>query len=671
MANLGTLTYKDTPERRPRIAAISYKGLSRLVHSLMPEYVERADITVVDRVFDDAVDIARELVERDAVDVFLTAGANGAYLKDTFEIPVVRVPVTGVDLMRAIIKARRLSKQVAVVTYRETNSELEEIKELFNFDVEQRSYTTIDDAREQTRDLTTLGYEVIIGGSLATDLAERHGLIGILAYSGKSVGQSIEDAIDIARVRATEKRRSERVNIILRHLNEGVLAVDTAGRVELVNPALESLTNMSADEIYGRKLSEIAPTLGMGLTDTIRRGKPTLEKIERYKGLNLVTNRIPIRDNGLVCGAVLTVQDTSTIERVDRNIRARNRKRNLTARYTLDEIVGRSPPMRQARELCQRYANTNATVLITGETGTGKEVFAQGIHNASARRDAPFVAVNCAAIPDSLLESELFGYEEGAFTGSRRGGQAGLFELAHTGTIFLDEIAEMPVTLQTRLLRVLQEKEVLPLGRGDPIPIDVRVIAATNQDLRRAIDDGEMRSDLYYRLNILPIHLPPLRQRGEDVIDLALRHLKLNLAELGSRHEPQPLIECISPFLLRYSWPGNVREMENVIERLAVMYAHDEEIPQDISTHLSAIVPEFFVNPGTCASTSDNAHSLKAFVEQEEYNRIVDMVAQCDGNISEAARRLELSRSTLWRKLRRHEEHLSGAAFGEHGVYDT
>jgi len=668
MNRVGALTAKDSVTRRPRITVISYKGLSRLVQSLMPDYADRAEITVIDKVFDDAVDLARELVERDEVDVFLSAGANGTYLKDTFAVPVVRVPVTGVDLMRALIKARRLSEQVAVVTFRQTNSELDEIKELLSFDIEQRSYTTIDDAREAFRELASLGYKVIIGSSLVTDLAERQGLIGILAYSRNSVRQSIDDAIEIAHIRAAEERRSERVNIILRHLSEGVLAVDTDERVELINPSLEALTNISAEEIHGRELSELAPALG--LANTIRDGRPTLERIERYRGRTLVTNRIPIKDNDVVCGAVITVQDTSTIERVDRNIRARNRKRNLTAHYTLDDIIGASPAMRQVTALCARYADTNATVLITGQTGTGKEIFAQGIHNASRRREAPFVAVNCAAIPDSLLESELFGYEEGAFTGSRRGGQPGLFELAHTGTIFLDEIAEMPVALQTRLLRVLQEKEVVPLGRGDPIPIDVRVIAATNQDLREAMESGALRSDLYYRLNILPIHLPPLSERGEDVVDLARHHLEVTLAELGSDREAESLIQCIGPFLLRYSWPGNVREMENVIERLAVMYAHGEELPRNFGAQMWAMVPEFFAAPDDPAHDSDHPDSLKTFVEQKEYSRIVDMVAQCDGNVSEAARRLKLSRTTLWRKLRRHQDQdgtpaFNGAARGE------
>ncbi|HYW03642.1 MAG TPA: propionate catabolism operon regulatory protein PrpR [Gammaproteobacteria bacterium] len=658
MSQAGMLAAREPVTRPPRITAISYKGLSRLVHSLMPDYAGRAQITVLDKVFDDAVDIARELVERGEVDVFLSAGANGTYLKDTFTVPVVRVPVTGVDLMRALIKARRLSDQIAVVTFRQTNSELDEIKQLLNLDIEQRSYTTIDDAREAFRELASRGYKVIVGSSLVTELAERQGLIGILAYSPNSVRQAIDDAIDIAHIRAAEERRAERVNIILRHLSEGVLAVDDEERVQLVNPAMESLTGLSTDALEGRRLSELAPSLG--LAGTIRQGQASLEKIERFGSRTLVTNRIPIKDNDLVCGAVLTVQDTSMIERVDRNIRSRNRRRNLSARYSLDDIIGASPAMRQVTALCARYADTNATVLITGETGTGKEIFAQGIHNASSRRDAPFVAVNCAAIPDSLLESELFGYEEGAFTGSRRGGQSGLFELAHTGTIFLDEIAEMPVALQTRLLRVLQEKEVVPLGRGDPIPIDVRVIAATNRDLRESMESGALRSDLYYRLNILRIHLPALSERGEDVLDLARRHLAVTLAGLGSTRDAGPLIERIAPFLRRYGWPGNVREMENVIERLAVMYAHGDEMLRDTEAQLRAMVPEFFATPAEPGREADHPDSLKAFVEQNEYSRIVDMVAQCNGNISEAARRLKLSRTTLWRKLRRHR--------GQHGA---
>lgn len=621
-----------------------------MIQSLIPEYGDRAEITIVDSILEQASDVAQKLISDQKVDVFLSAGANGMYLRDTTELPVVRIPVSGVDLMRALLKARHMSDQVAVVTYEQTNSELEEIKDLVNLSVEQRCYTTIEDAKETFTELAHRGFRIIVGSSLITELAERQGLIGILVYSRNSIRKTIEDAIEIAHIRFAEEQRVDRMNAILGHLNEGVIAVDAEERIQLLNPAMENLTGLSSSDARGNRLAPLLPQLS--LRETIKSGRTSLERIEKLKNKKtIVTNRIPIRSNGTVSGAVLTIQDAQSFLRVDRNIRSHNRRIKFTAHYDFSNIVGRSPQIEESRELCKQYAETDATVLITGDTGTGKELFAQSIHNASTRRNAPFVAVNCAAIPDSLLESELFGYEEGAFTDSRKGGQTGLFELAHTGTIFLDEIAEMPAALQTRLLRVLQEKVVLPLG-GDPVPVDVRVIAASNRELKEAIADGSLRKDLYYRLNILHVELPPLRARGDDVILLANELLRLKLIELGKEQETEALITTIQSHLRSYDWPGNVRELENVVERIAVLWTHCRSFKkQQLEKRLRSIAPELFRAPQ--APTPESADSLKEFVERTEYQRICDTVEDCRGNLSEAAKQLQLSRTTLWRKLRR------------------
>lgn len=647
----GMMTVNSSVSKhRPRIVAVSYKALSRLIHSITSEYADRAQITAVDKVFDEASEIARKLVSRGEVDVLLSAGANATYLADSLGIPVVRVPVTGLDVMRALLKARTISDHIALVTYQQPNSELDEIKELINLDIEQRTYSTVDDAKETFRDLAHRGFRVIIGSSLVTEWAERRGLTGILVYSRNSIRSTIESAIEIARIRYVEEQRTERINTILGHLNEGVAAVDTEQRVVLANPAMESLIGLSSDNMRGKRLDDIAPQLG--LADVLKRGEPSLGQIAQINRKTIVINRIPILGNGVVTGAVLTIQDAQAISRADRSIRSRNRRTKFTARYTFADIIGSSPDLCRARQLCEQYAKTDATVLITGETGTGKELFAQSMHNASRRGSAPFVAVNCGAIPDSLLESELFGYEEGAFTGSRRGGQAGLFELAHTGTIYLDEIGEMPVSLQTRLLRVLQEKVVMPLG-GDPVPIDVRVIAATHCDLNKAMEEGSFRQDLFYRLNILKVGLPPLRQCADDVVQLARKLLRDKLGAQGVQRDIEKHIERIAPFLRRHTWPGNVRELENIMERLAVLSdGFDMFNDGQEEDGLRAVIPELFTAvPGD--SRLEDTSSLKQFVERTESQRIRDTVQECHGNISEAARKLHLSRTTLWRKLRK------------------
>ncbi|TQF00632.1 MAG: propionate catabolism operon regulatory protein PrpR [Spiribacter salinus] len=640
------------PHRRARIAVISYRGLSQLVGSLISEYRERADITIIDKVFDDAIQIATELVRSGQVDVILSAGANGAYLADTLGIPVVRIPVTGADVMRALLIARKMSDHIAVVTYQQPNSELEEIKDLVNLDIEQRTYTTIDNAKETFRELADRGFRVIVGSSLITELAKHEGLTGILVYSRNSVRSTIEDALEIALIRYTEEQRADRINTILSHLNEGVVAVDANQKIQLANPALESLTGLTCESIRGKRLEDLMPDLTV--SEVFRHGQAYLGRVEKINKRTVVTNRIPIRTAGDITGAVLTIQDAQAISRADRSIRSRNRRTKFTAKYQFDDIIGQSPSLLHARRVCEQYAETDATVLVTGETGTGKELFVQGIHNASRRRNAPFVAVNCGAIPDNLLESELFGYEEGAFTGSRRGGQTGLFELAHTGTICLDEVGEMPLLLQTRLLRVLQEKVVMPLG-GDPVPIDVRVVAATNCNLKKAVEEGTFRRDLYYRLNILQINLPALHERGDDVLLLAAKLLRDKLGTLAEHRDVVKLVDKLAPYLTEHNWPGNVRELENIIERLAVLWAESEDfLKHHIERSLRTIVPEFF--SAAVTPPPEDADSLKGFVERTEVQRIRNAVQACHGNISEAARTLKLSRTTVWRKLRRYEK---------------
>lgn len=642
-----------TPSRKPRIIAISYRGLSRLIRSILPDYADRAEIQIIDQVFEEAADRAQELAGNGEADVLLSAGANAAFLKDSFSIPVVQVPVRGVDMMRAIQKARQMSDKIAVITYAETNSDLEETKNLLNLDIEQRCYHTLDDAKEIFSELAHRGFRVIIGSSLITELAESQGLIGILVYSRNSVRRTIEDAIEIAKIRFAEEQRAESVRTILEHLKEAVVAVDQHCRIVLFNPSMEELTGLSEEDCRGKVFEDLLPKLK--LKETIKSGRPQLEKIEKIKKRTVVTNRIPILNDGTITGAVLTIQDARTFSRVDRSIRSRNRRIKYRAHHTLEDIIGQSQAMQNARQLAAQYAHTDVTILLTGETGTGKELFAQGVHNASARRTKPFVAVNCAAIPENLLESELFGYEEGSFTGSRPGGQIGLFELAHTGTIFLDEIAEMPVSLQTRLLRVLQENIVMPLG-GDPVAIDVRVIAASNRDLESAIKANEFRQDLYYRLNILRIGLPSLREREDDAVRLFTFFLQNRLSDVVAQEDIENLVDIVAPHFADYAWPGNVRELENMADRLAAACFATRSGPGFGLTRkqLSVMLSELFAKRSPSQKPIGGvAESLKEHVEQTEYQRICQAVDDCNGNLSAAARKLKLSRTTLWRKMRR------------------
>jgi propionate catabolism operon transcriptional regulator len=304
--------------------------------------------------------------------------------------------------------------------------------------------------------------------------------------------------------------------------------------------------------------------------------------------------------------------------------------------------------MQAVRQAALLFARSPATVLIEGETGTGKELVAQALHREGPRARQAFVAINCGAVAESLLESELFGYEEGAFTGSRRGGHAGLFEAANRGTLFLDEIGEMPLALQTRLLRVLEEREVVRVGSTRPISVNVRIISATHCDLEQRVRDGRFRADLFYRLGALRLTLPALRERPEDLVALTEWCLKNALAALGARAGPNLHAEIVAcaPLLGSYGWPGNVRELRNLMERVALFLA--AQPLQALSTgFLTAVAPEL--------ARGNNMHAAVPSLRSEpiaESEAIEQVLARFGGNREAAAKHLGISRTTLWRKIR-------------------
>ncbi len=310
-------------------------------------------------------------------------------------------------------------------------------------------------------------------------------------------------------------------------------------------------------------------------------------------------------------------------------------RQKLEERAEFDEIIGRSEPMQKVFDLIQRVAPTDSTVLITGESGTGKELVAKAIHANSPRCYMPFIAVSCGALPESILESELFGYEKGAFTGADRT-KRGRFELAHGGTLFLDEIGDISLKTQVDLLRVLQEKEITRLGGQETIKVDVRILAATNRDLKRAIQENRFREDLYYRLNVITIHVPPLRHRKEDIPLLVEAFIRKYSLEMN--REPARVSPSAMKLLMEYDWPGNVRELENVIERAMVIGKGREITPEDLP-----------FSPRDAAGV-EMPKSLRA-VEKMHIERILE---ETQWNISQAARVLEIDRQTLYNKMKRY-----------------
>ncbi len=439
---------------------------------------------------------------------------------------------------------------------------------------------------------------------------------------------------------------------IINSTQDAISVVDADGNGLMINPAYTRLTGLTEADVLGKPATvDIAEGESMHL-QVLRTRKPVrgvpMKVGPRRK--EVVVNVAPIIVDGELKGSVGVVHDVSEIARLmDELDRVKRLVRRLEAKHTFAEVVAVSQVMRTAVEQARRAAETPVTVLLRGESGTGKELFAHAIHNASPRRHGPLVRVNCAALSDTLLESELFGYVDGAFTGARRGGRRGLFEEASGGTIFLDEVGLMNHKLQTKLLRVLQEREVVRVGDTRPLPVDVRIIAATNTRLEQAVADGSFREDLYYRLNVVPIFIPPLRQRREDLPDLVY-HLIRNLNQEYGRNVERCADEVLER-LGRYQWPGNVRELENILGRAMINMGYHETLMN--VTHLPPLGGEGNPPASKGAAAGGGVAKLRAVLDEAERDAIGRALAAARGNKTQAARWLGISTRSLYYKLQR------------------
>ncbi|CAB3787449.1 Anaerobic nitric oxide reductase transcription regulator NorR [Paraburkholderia ultramafica] len=648
---------------RPGVALVSISRLQSLCETVAPRYAERAKFFPVREGYGEAVAALQAYVDAGSVDVVLAAGSNGAYLRDHLSVPVVMVKVNGFDVLNAITRATTTwpGARIGLVLHETIPDELVDLSPWLNVSLKQRAYRSIDEVRLAVDKLAAEGCRVIIGPGMACDFAQQAGMESVFLYSLGAVEEAFERSVELARVSRQKESKRVRLNTIVAHLRDGVAAFDEAGQLEAVNPAMLELLGLDVLKeapLGGREQDipmQVVRAVGPLLRETLANDLPIVERIEQIGGRALIVNCVPIVEQGVRSGSVVTVQDALVAQRIDRSLRTSQRPRHLVARHQLNDLIGGSPALERVRRLARAGAAHDATVLLTGESGTGKELVAQGIHNASRRRGNPFVAFNCAALPEGLIESELFGHEEGAFTGARRGGKPGLFEIAHTGTIFLDEIGEMPAALQSRLLRVLQEREVMKLGSGRATPVDVRVIAATHRDLHALVEQGMFRADLYFRLNLLQIELPPLRERRGDVAPLARHLLSRSALQYGL---PEAALERVLAFLAplfeHYAWPGNVRELENLLARAAIYFG---DAAADASQDWQAVFPEFGRMKRTAAvkaasGASDATignNSARATPTRED---VMHALEQCGGNRAAASRALGIGRTTLWRLLK-------------------
>lgn len=442
---------------------------------------------------------------------------------------------------------------------------------------------------------------------------------------------------------------------IINATQDAISVVDSTGKGILINPAYKRITGYSEADVLGKPASvDIAQ--GESVHMKVLSSRTPVRGIQLRVGTakkDVLVDAAPIMVNDQLKGSVAVIHDVSEIKRLTEELdKAKQIIRTLEAKYDFQDIIAISPAMVQVVEQARKAATTPATILLLGESGTGKELFAHAIHNSSSRKYNQFIRVNCAALSESLLESELFGYSEGAFTGARRGGKKGLFEQASGGTIFLDEIGEVSPNVQAKLLRVLQEKEIIRVGDVKTIPVDVRVIAATNIDLEEAVASGRFREDLYYRIRVIPLYIPPLRERRGEIPALA-RHLLHKFNQEYGR-----LVEDVAPEVLEilqeYAWPGNVRELENIMGRAIINMRFNEtlirreHLPQFPAGTLRHHMTPAVINQEGANLTLENA------LGEYEKNLIRQVLEQNRGNKTKAARELDVSLRSLYYKLEKY-----------------
>ena len=440
------------------------------------------------------------------------------------------------------------------------------------------------------------------------------------------------------------------LDVMLNETDECIIFVDVEGKIVELSYAYAKFLGVNREDVIGKLVTDVIENTR--LPNVIETRVAEIAQAHKIKGKNMIANRIPIIKNGKVEGAFGRVL-FKNVEELDElykqigdmtqelNFYERSFAKSNSSKYGADDIVGNSPAMGELKQTIKHIAYSKSNVLILGESGTGKELVAHAIHSEYHGEDKPFVCVNCAAIPSELLESELFGYEEGSFTGAKKGGKIGMFQAADGGTLFLDEIGEMPLQMQAKLLRVLQDKKVKKVGSNEAKPVNVRIIAATNRDLEAMVREGTFRDDLYFRLNVISVNIPPLRERVED--------LPMLVDVLIDKVSGNPYMDArgISPeameYIKKYPWPGNVRELENVIEHAANFVGSDGIIHVN---NLPKVV--------TGLEKSSEIKTLKQIVDEIERQTIVNALHNNNGSRVKAAKALGISRTSLYEKMEKH-----------------
>lgn len=567
---------------------------------------------------------------------------TGKDLAQMINIPVVLLDPSPLDFLDAFLIAKQYSPNIIpYIGYAHLSllEDLDQLEQVLDAEIKLWAYTNHEEREKVLAEIPrrTTDLAVVTSELVEATVKRNRGRAIFVKWQKHAILNALRTAaqlIDNKRLELIKNRWLER---LLDNISDGVISIGDKNKIEVFNKRAGTYLGIMPQKIIGEKICNLPEN------HIIKRfmctDQETGSKVCTYKDKTFLVNRTHLKPQQ----QLVTFKDESEIVKLQSVLRRETVKKGMVAKYKFEDIIGSSQKTASLIKTAQKYSQNCSTLLIIGDTGVGKEVYAQSIHNFSNRRTGPFVAINCATIPENILESELFGYEGGSFTGALKEGKKGLFELANGGTIFLDEIGEMPISLQARLLRVVQNKEIMRLGGDNLIPIDVRIIAATNRDLQQAILDKTFRQDLYYRIVTLPLQIIPLREHAEDIPELVEHFLRVSAVKF-QKTPPRPSKALMKAFM-EYDWPGNVRQLENLIERYVLLYDEEnDEITHQIIQELAGVIPVSQV-------TADKARMIISIGTLKSMEDQIIRGLSEQYSIGDLTQLLKISRTTLWRKL--------------------
>ena len=503
-------------------------------------------------------------------DVVIARGYAASYLRSTgTDIPIVDIAISGYDIFRSVQECKLLyqPKKIAFIGFYSAFRGIEEFSSILGCKLKVYKPNNYDEVDGVLKQAMYDGCDAVIGGQYVVGQAQKMRIQSIVIKTGEeAVYTVIDEAVRTYELLSQERIKSKMYHIITQSSKEGILYIDQDKKI--------TVANNKACEILGKKnyinldISTL-PIFEESYEKVILSGEEKNGELKELGDIILSVDYTPVIDNDYTAGVVISFQNITNVQKLEGHIRKKLSEKGLYAKYSFKDIIHSSKIVDDTIKIAKRYAQSSSNIMLVGETGTGKEIFAQSIHNASKRKEGPFVAINCASLTENLLESELFGYVEGAFTGAAKKGKMGLFELAHNGTLFLDEIGEISINMQSKLLRVLQEKEIRRIGDDKVISVDVRIICATNKNLKNLVTKGSFRQDLLFRLDVLKIFIAPLRKRGDDVHEI-FEFILEKICKKNKEECPSLSVGAIEA-LSNYSFPGNIRELKNIAERVNVI----------------------------------------------------------------------------------------------------